>query len=638
MSNNTKEVHFVYLGKSLPTYVESSIDLALKHSGLAVHLLGNARIKPKISNTLFNFTAVEDFYDSKEFIEAAKRLWYDHSFRNGFWLKSLERFFVLEQYISSKKIEKIFHAELDQLLFRADLLVNKLDCSVHRGLYIPFHSTKAAVASVVYCNSLESLRSLLNYASNGPIFPNEMALISSWMLKNPDKAFALPALSTLVNKHLDSSLNKTEIINAIDLGGVVDAAQLGQWVAGIDPILVPMHKVPMNKYVDNEKFSDLLLSKEQLSQLKFELKKEDGQLVCKYSDIFSVNIYNLHIHSKIHKWISKNDSDFSNLFWCVNQNYPSAVPGTRWRQISQNTLHSFEFVARNPEKVIRITRRNINVYFKRRPSSYPFMSEDTFRSFADHIIENKGAAISINKIKSGQTIFCEYKNLQLLQTQVIDRVKVPVVLLLGNTNQGNSQNLENLTRSKYVHRIFAQKLDEPTLGIDYLPLGIENKWRGYSGMNVRFQKKVSMSGARVYRIMWDFIIDGALEETIEAANLLINCEVADRLIWKSNWQRRKLLSNYAFVACPIGNTHDDAGIWEAMYLGCVPIVQKSHVTKFYELLGLPIWVVTSFSEVCNFNGKELAEKYEGLRNRFSSEALWSDYWFRKIKLRAEEVS
>ena len=104
MSKNTKEVYFVYLGKSLPTYVESSINLALKYSGLAVHLLGNATIKPNISNISFNFTAVEDFYDSKEFVEAAKRVWYDHTFRNGFWLKSLERFFVLEQYVSSKKL------------------------------------------------------------------------------------------------------------------------------------------------------------------------------------------------------------------------------------------------------------------------------------------------------------------------------------------------------------------------------------------------------------------------------------------------------------------------------------------------------------------------------------------------------
>ena len=69
-----------------------------------------------------------------------------------------------------------------------------------------------------------------------------------------------------------------------------------------------------------------------------------------------------------------------------------------------------------------------------------------------------------------------------------------------------------------------------------------------------------------------------------------------------------------------------------MYLGFVPIVQKSHISKFYELIGLPIWVVESFSELSKFNERELAEKYEELKCRFSSEALWSDYWFKKIKL------
>ena len=626
------------MGESLPPYAKASIELALKYSGLAVHLLGNARIKPKICNNLFNFTAIEDFYDSKEFVGAAKRVWFDHSFRNGFWLKSLERFFVLEQYMRLKKQEKIFHAELDQLLFRSDLLVNKLDCLYDRGLYLPFHSANAAVASVFYCNSTESLRSLLNYANNGPIFPNEMTLISSWVSKNPDKAFALPTLSSLVNQQFDSSLNKTKILKANEVGGVVDAAQLGQWVAGVDPILVPLNQVPMNKFVANEVSTDLLLSKEQLGQVKFELEKANGHLNCKYSNSLSVNVYNLHIHSKIHKSILKHDSELNNLFWLVNQNYTSAVPGTKWRQISQNILQTLEFVLRNPEKVIRITRRNVNSYLKRRPSSYPFISEDTFRAFADHVIANNDTIIDIDKIKSGQTIFCEYTKLQSLQTQVIDRIKVPVVVLLGNTNHGNSQNLKNLVRSKYVYRLFAQNLAEPILGIEYLPLGIENKWRAYSGITVSYQNKVAKSHPRTYRIMWDFVIDGALDETINTANLLINCEVADRLIWKSFWQRRKLLAKYAFVACPVGNSRDIPGIWEAMYLGCVPIVQKSHISKFYELIGLPIWVVESFGEVSKFNDRELAKKYEEFKNRFSSEVLWSDYWFKKIRSCAEEIS
>ena len=552
-------------------------------------------------------------------------------------MKSLERFFVLEQYIRSKKQETIFHAELDQLLFRSDLLVSKLDRFDNRGLYLPFHSSKAAVASIFYCNSHESLRSLLNYASSGPIFPNEMALISDWVLKNPDKAFALPVLSSLVNHHFDSSINKTKVLKANDVGGVIDAAQLGQWVAGIDPILVPLNKVPMNKYIDNEMSTDLLLSKNQLSQLKFELKTDTGYLVCKYSQNLSVNVYNLHIHSKIHKSIFNHDLEMSNLFWRVNQNYSSAVPGTRWRQINQNTIQRLKFIFKNPEKIIRSSRKNVNIFLKRRPSSYPFISEDTFRSFADHVVKNKGAQISLVKIKSGQTIFCEYANLQLLQTQVIARIKVPVILLVGNTNQGNCENIKNLLRSEYVYKIFVQNLNEPIHGLEHLPLGIENKWLAYGGMNVRFQNRVAKIQSRTNRVMWDFIIDGALEETVDIANLLLNCEVADRLIWRSLWQRRKLLASYAFVACPINNAFDTPRMWEAMYLGCVPIVQKSQITNFYELIGLPIWVVESFSDLCKFNEAELAEKYEQLRSRFGSEALWSDYWFKKVKLLAEEI-
>jgi hypothetical protein len=203
---------------------------------------------------------------------------------------------------------------------------------------------------------------------------------------------------------------------------------------------------------------------------------------------------------------------------------------------------------------------------------------------------------------------------------------------VGNTNQGNCENIENLLRSQYVHKIFAQNLNEPIRGLENIPLGIENKWLAYGGMNVRFRNKVVKSYSRTNRIMWDFIIDGALEETVEIANWFINCEVADRLIWRSFWQRRKSLANYAFVACPINNGFDTQRMWEAMYLGCVPIVQKSHISNFYESIGLPIWVVESFNELSKFNERELTEKYEQLKGRFGSDALWSDYWFKKIKL------
>ena len=93
----SREVNFVYLGEDLPNYGLASIELASRYSGLNIRLIGNASMARSLRNSPAKFTAVEDFYDEKEFKEASRRLTSPHSGRKGFWLKTLERFFVLSE-------------------------------------------------------------------------------------------------------------------------------------------------------------------------------------------------------------------------------------------------------------------------------------------------------------------------------------------------------------------------------------------------------------------------------------------------------------------------------------------------------------------------------------------------------------
>jgi hypothetical protein len=208
-------------------------------------------------------------------------------------------------------MQSIFHAELDQLLFRTDQLLTKLDVKDERYLFFPFHNQKSAVASIFYCNNHDALRSLLDFSCKGDIFPNEMALIATWAVQNPTRAFALPTMDSLVNKGARSLPRMNEVLEANDIGGVVDAAQLGQWIGGIDPRNVPIRDVPMTKFVDAP--GEMLLSHNQLSQLKFNLSN-DGSLNGKFGELFSVRIYNLHIHSKVHKWLLHSDPELHHFF------------------------------------------------------------------------------------------------------------------------------------------------------------------------------------------------------------------------------------------------------------------------------------------------------------------------------------
>ena len=292
------KVHFVYIGDKLPKYAIASIKLAKKLSGLKIHLIGNSIFKKQIKKLRINFTSIESFYCSKKFKNVSKNLNLKENFRNGFWLKTLERFFILEQFMFKKKINSIFHSEIDQLLFRCDKLIESISKTNKKGLFVPFHSKRQAVASVVFINKLSTLQSLIQSTDLIQKYSNDMELIAAWAKKNPKKIFALPTLATEI-KYRSSILPKClGIISSKEIGGIVDAAQLGQWVGGIDPKNVNIFSTPRTKFVDKPQKG--LLSHNDLKQIEFKkFNDNDNKLTFNFKKK-NYQIYNLHLHSKMH--------------------------------------------------------------------------------------------------------------------------------------------------------------------------------------------------------------------------------------------------------------------------------------------------------------------------------------------------
>jgi len=62
-----------------------------------------------------------------------------------------------------------------------------------------------------------------------------------------------------------------------------------------------------------------------------------------------------------------------------------------------------------------------------------------------------------------------------------------------------------------------------------------------------------------------------------------------------------------YVVCPRGNGLDTHRVWEALYLGAVPIVKRSEY--FSALEGWPIWVVDTWGEPCGYSRVDLEDLY-----------------------------
>lgn len=362
-------IHFVYLGYPLPKYAVASIKLAKEYSGMKVHLLASEKNKKFINSLLINFTPLEDFYNNKIFEIPEKNLLNDKNFLNGFWLKTLERFFVLSQFVKKNKLDIFFHAELDQLLFGIDELVLNIEKSKKIGIFIPFHSNTEAIASVFYCNNIHSLDSLLMTASTTG-YRNEMELIASCAQNNPNLFMALP---TMASKIMGSNIAKSKNIFELSptaLGGVVDAAQVGAWIAGTDVFHTPMNQMPKTKFV--EPLRDNLLTRQHLEKFKFQIDFEKNQLNIVFDNTFLIRIFNLHIHSKIHQSLAGPRSLLTQLFETANQDEPVSLKAARKLHLKNildrvvRNISSANKILLMFRKILKILNKKINNFLKKK--------------------------------------------------------------------------------------------------------------------------------------------------------------------------------------------------------------------------------------------------------------------------------
>jgi len=89
------------------------------------------------------------------------------------------------------------------------------------------------------------------------------------------------------------------------------------------------------------------------------------------------------------------------------------------------------------------------------------------------------------------------------------------------------------------------------------------------------------------------------------------------------WNKQK---DFAFVICPHGGGLDCHRNWEALCLGCIPIIKTSSIDNLYK--DLPVLIVKRWEDIdinlLNNTISQFKEKYEN--NKFNMEKIKLSYW------------
>ena len=274
------------------------------------------------------------------------------------------------------------------------------------------------------------------------------------------------------------------------------------------------------------------------------------------------------------------------------------------------------------------------------------------------------------QLEAGATVHVKTDLLDAFVAHVLPAVRVPIVLVTGDSDAGAGQRHGALLENPRVAHWFVQNCDRPERHprLTRIPIGVDNP------VFTKLEKRLGFALTMVLgRSPFDPTIsrnemgDQARLQQVRAAlrppaerparalatyhqnQRIIRADISDlpdralayrelrdrpcchfvprRLPQHECWVRH---GEFGFELSPHGNGLDCFRTWEALLLGTIPIVRSSTLDPLFEDEALPVAIVEAWSEVTD---AALVRWQEELRGRFADveRRLALDHWVAKIK-------
>jgi hypothetical protein len=254
-----------------------------------------------------------------------------------------------------------------------------------------------------------------------------------------------------------------------------------------------------------------------------------------------------------------------------------------------------------------------------------FICGRKFQCIAD-FIRDTNRPINYSKLKNKSIIWCKVDFVKEFFVNVT-RCSGEYILI---THNGDWPITKNIFESKppCVRKWFAQNVDYLHKDLIPLPIGLENDEGPSKGAYtdyIALEKNLNKPKDNVDKIYCNFNVNNYSSRT-ETLNILMQNDIGVLDIRHDYPTYCSNMSHYQFVASPRGNGIDCHRTWEALYLGCFPIVEKHLMYNIY--CDLPIIQISKWGDI---NKRWLKNKHEELLNReIDYSQLKISYWFDKI--------
>lgn len=271
-----------------------------------------------------------------------------------------------------------------------------------------------------------------------------------------------------------------------------------------------------------------------------------------------------------------------------------------------------------------------------RTSDAPFITSDSFRAAADFIFDETRIPFETDNVKDGDIIYVTTPYLDYFFWFVHPHIKARYILLTHFGDQCVPGPYYSERADSYWH-VFTDEHLAYWIGMNVnhpdhpkmiqIPIGLAPKNINYPDFNVIADAIKSLPREKKYLLYLNHH-DGTNPEERKPVRELFRtksfCHIQGRKSFAAYFDD---LASSKFVISPPGSGFDCYKTWEALVVGCIPIVKRSPIVALFD--DLPVVIIDDWNEVTE---DFLNKKYEEMSARqYNLDKLWFGYWLHVIQ-------
>lgn len=274
--------------------------------------------------------------------------------------------------------------------------------------------------------------------------------------------------------------------------------------------------------------------------------------------------------------------------------------------------------------------------------SHEFLSPTSLQGIANYVLQCRGFnVLDTNYLKNKDIIWSHTDRVLELFPALQDSGN-SFILITGAADIPVNEQLFSL-KPKCIKKWFATNVDYKHEDLIPLPLGVANNKAPFRDAITDFQTLGELSSFShpisnkiINKVYTCFGIEqypahrSAVRNTLINNNMTqhnnLNCSINTHIPWK---EYATDLKDYLFLASPRGNGIQCHKTWEALLLGCIPIVDK-HFSYDYNSKNLPIIQIDDWNIITPDFLKPWAIAYKEKKLFNNLQELTLEYWVDKI--------